>query len=151
MDWLPETTRGRRTGGWSEEITFDRATRAKLADEFLEMADRMREGSSPRGSALSMTWAGYLNKHHPGIQTIVRDYVRNKDDSVRQSLWEAVALPSEGTISMATDKIVREPLVVSPYAAQKKNWKENFAEAFAFYAEGKSLPPELVTILDDLR
>lgn len=132
-----------------ETTVFDRATRAKLADEMLEIADRVRAGASPHGSELSMQYAGYINQHRPGqVAPLMRQYVYGKEDSVRKDLWDAFAQPSEGDIVVPTKKVIREPIHVTPYGGTE--WTENFAEAFAYYVMGKDLHPEIAAIMDKL-
>lgn len=133
-----------------EEIVFDKPTRGKLADEFLSNAEKMRAGGKPRTSDLLGAWIKEL-QHRPQIrdaQALGRKFTYDKDDSVREALWEAIAIPSEGTIRTRTDKILRGPLAVTPYGA--KAWTENFAEAFAFYVMGKPLPEEIGAIMAKL-
>jgi hypothetical protein len=83
-------------------------------------------------------------KRRPEIRDVAalgKKFTWEKDDSVREKLHAALALPSEPTIQVRTNKVVRGPLAVTPYGA--KDWKENFAEAFAFYVMGKPLPAEI--------
>jgi len=133
-----------------EVVEFDKPTRAKLADEFLSNAEKMREGvKSPPVSDLLSDWIKAL-KARPEIRDIMslgKKFTWEKDDSVRDKLWAALALPSEPTVQVRTDKILREPLNVSEYA-KRTNWQENFAEAFAYYVMGKPLPAEIAAILD---
>ena len=134
-----------------EETLYDRATRAKVADELMGIADSMRvKKTPPKGSELAMRWAGYLNEHHVrDVRPVMQRYVFDHDDSARDALWSAWARPTEGDIRVRTDKVVREPIHVTPYG--KKSWKENFCEAFSLYVQGKALPPEVAEILSALR
>lgn len=130
-----------------EKIDFDKATRAKLADEFISNSEKIREGQKPPNSDLLGIWINEL-KRRPGIQDLVslgRKFTFEKDDSAKEPLWDLLALPGEPTISVMTDRILREPLVVSDYA-KRTNWMENFAEAFAFYVMGKPLPAEITDL-----
>jgi hypothetical protein len=134
-----------------ETVDFDKATREKLADEFISNSEKMREGGKPPTSDLLGTWITEL-KRRPEIREIIalgKKFTWEKDDSVREKLWSALALSSmPDVIAVQTDKKVRGPLAVTPYGG--KDWKENFAEAFAFYAMGKPLPPEIASIFDAL-
>lgn len=133
-----------------EAITFDKPTRAKLADEFISNAEKMRAGEKGvKVSDLLTDWIKELRRRPEvtAVTNLGKKFTWDKDDSVRDKLWAAVALPSEPTIEVRTDKILREPLSVSEYA-KRTNWKENWAEAFAFYVMGKPLPPEISAILD---
>ena len=134
-----------------KEISFDRATRAKLADELLEMAGGVREGKSPKISDLASHWVQYLNitSAFSKIQGLMRQYTQNKDDSKRKELWDAFAFPSAPTINVSTMEVERGPLHVTPYGA--KNGEENFAEAFAMYCMNKPLPSELSEIIETLK
>ena len=135
-----------------ETVDFDKATRAKLADEFISNSEQMRTGGRPPTSALLGDWIDEL-KRRPEVlrevSTLGKKFTWEKDDSVREKLWAALALPGEGTISVQTKKVLREPLMVSDYA-KRTNWTENFAEAFAFYVMGKPLPAEISAILDKI-
>ena len=54
--------------------------------------------------------------------------------------------------SWDTDKVLREPLFITPYAKSKAaQWDENFAEAFAHFVMNKPLPPEIQDIMEGLR
>jgi hypothetical protein len=75
------------------------------------------------------------------VASLGKKFTWEKDDSVKDKLHDALALPGEGTIKVRTSKILREPLAVTSYGA--KDWKENFAEAFAFFVMGKPLPAEI--------
>ena len=134
-----------------ETVDFDKATRGKMADEFIFNSEKMREGGRPPTSDLLGTWIVEL-KRRPEIREVIslgKKFTWEKDDSVREKLWLALALPSEsGVITVRTDKEIRGPLAVTPYGG--KDWKENFAEAFAFYVMGKPLPPEISAIFDRL-
>jgi len=134
-----------------ETVDFDKAIREKMADEFISNSEKMREGGRPPTSDLLGTWITEL-KRRPEIREVValgKKFTWEKDDSVREKLWAALSLSSEpGVITVRTDKMVRGPLAVTPYGG--KDWRENFAEAFAFYVMGKSIPPEISSILDSL-
>ena len=134
-----------------KETTFDHATRAKLADELLEMAGNVREGKAPKISDLASRWVQFLNisSDFHNIQTLMRRYTQDKDDSKRKELWNAFAWPSSSDISVPTMEVERGPLTVSPYGA--KNVEENFAEAFAMYCMGKPLPTEITEIMSSLK
>jgi hypothetical protein len=135
-----------------ETVDFDKPTRAKLADEFISNSEQMRTGGRPPTSALLGDWIDEL-KRRPEIlrevTTLGKKFTWEKDDSVKDKLWVALALPSELTITVRTDKVVREPLSVSSYG-KKGGWTENFAEAFAFYVMGKALPAEISAIMDNI-
>jgi len=137
-----------------EVLTLDKATRAKLADEFLTTSDNMRIGRREPSSNLLAQWTAYFTSgpkrtEMPRLQALVRRYVQDKDDSVRQELWDLLALPEESAvITLPTNIVVRGPLAVTPYGATKPT--ENFAEAFSYYVMGKSFHPELAAILDKL-
>lgn len=136
-----------------EVVEFDKATRAKLADEFISNAEKMRKNEKPPVSTLLGTWISEL-KNHPAqlreIQQLGRKFTYDEDDSVREKLWDALAIPNgPSVVQVRTNKVVREPLAVSDYA-KRTNWKENFAEAFAFYVMGKPLPAEITEIFDKL-
>lgn len=134
-----------------ETVDFDKATREKMADEFISNSEKMREGGRPPTSNLLGTWITEL-KRRPEIREVIalgKRFTWEKDDSVREALWSALALSSvSDVITVQTDKKVRGPLAVTPYGG--KDWKENFAEAFAFYVMGKPLPPEISSILEGL-
>lgn len=136
-----------------ETLEFDKIIRAKLADEFISNAEKMRKNEKPPVSELLGAWIGAL-KRQPEVlrevQMLARKFTWENDDSVREKLWGALAQPGgPPVVQVRTDKVIREPLAVSDYA-KRTNWKENFAEAFAFYVMGKPLPPEIAEIFDRL-
>jgi hypothetical protein len=135
-----------------ETVDFDKATRGKLADEFLTISEKMRMNEKLPVSALLGTWIDEL-KRRPEIRevtTLGKKFTWEKDDSVKDKLWEALAIPTgPSVIQVRTNKVVQEPLAVSEYA-KRTNWTENFAEAFAFYVMGKPLPPEISAIMGSL-
>lgn len=135
-----------------EFLEFDKPTRANLADEFISNAEAMREGARPPVSDLLGAWITELKKRPEAlreVQTLGKKFTYDKDDSVGEKLWEALALPNEGTIRNRTEKILRPPLAVTPYGA--KAWTENFAEAFALYVMGKPLPAEIAALMERLK
>jgi len=126
-----------------ETVDFDKALRVKMADEFISNAEVMRGGGRPPTSDLLGTWIEEL-KRRPEIRDVAalgKKFTWEKDDSVKDKLHAALSLPSEPTIQVRTSKEVRGPLAVTSYGA--KDWKENFAEAFAFFVMGKPLPVEI--------
>ena len=132
-----------------EQVTFDRALRAKMADEFLDLATQQRSGRRAPGSDLLTAWSGKIvSEKLERIRPIIQRYIQG-DDTLRDVLWEEYALPASPDVTLSTKKVVRGPLAVTEYG--KKSWRENFAEAFAHYVLGKSLPPEIATLMGDLR
>jgi hypothetical protein len=136
-----------------ENLEFDKTLRAHLADEFIAMADRMREGRPVQNSEILMQWTVYFTSGPSSVlanlQGLTRKYVSDKVDSARQDLWDAVALPEEsGILTVNTKKVIQEPLAVTSYGATKPT--ENFAEAFSHYVMGKPLHPEFAAILEAL-
>lgn len=133
-----------------ETVEFDKALRVKMADEFISNAILMRDGGRPPTSDLLGTWIDEL-KRRPEIREVAalgKKFTWDKDDLVKEKLHDALALPGEGTIQVRTNKVVREPLAVTSYGAT--NWKENFAEAFAFFVMGKPLPAEIGELFSKL-
>jgi len=133
-----------------EKIVFDKPTRAKLADEWMSIVKEHRQGKTPpKGSDLLQVWTREVKKYSKDIKEVGWKYVQG-DDSLEKPLWERIAIPAQPTIEVQTDKVVKEPLWVTPYAKSKADPNENFAEAFAFYVTGKALPPEVSAIMDRL-
>jgi hypothetical protein len=128
-----------------EVIHFDAKLRDQVADEVVDLAKTRALGHPlPKMSPELETWLrsvdGPLN-----IKRDMADYLAGKID---ESKLHATAKGSKDADVM-TDKVIREPLAVTPYGAT--NVRENFAEAFAHYVLGMDLAPEFVEILNDAR
>jgi len=132
-----------------ETVVFDKGTRSKLADEFIETAEAQIKGKKLPTSDLLNQYLKYLiHKNGPKLRDLSQDFLKDPNEANRKPLWIGVALPTEKDVIIQTDKIIRDPIAVTPYG--KKNWKENFAEAFAHYMLGMPLPQEVASIMEKL-
>jgi len=132
-----------------ETLVFDRGTRAKLADEFLEIAEAKLAGKSQTQSKLLSQYLDVLlRKNGPKLRDLSQAFLKDASEINRKTMWEGFALPSSEDLKVVTDKVLREPIAVTPYGA--KNWRENFAEAFAHYVLGMPLVPEVAAIMEKL-
>jgi len=149
--------KGQRDAFWAlsvnpvyDTIVFDKVTRAKLADEFLAIAEAQAQGKKVIQSDLLTRYLKYLiHKNGPKLRDLSQEFLKDPSETNRKALRDGMALSSEADITIRTDKIIREPIAVTPYA--KKGWLENFAEAFSLYMLGESLPPEVTEIMKELR
>lgn len=131
-----------------QDIEFDAPTRKKLADELVYLLEQTRSGAkASSGSDLLGHWLKEVTQRPGGHQVgqMSKQFTWDQDDTVKEKLWSAVALPTEPTVRIQTDQVIKPPLAVTPYG--QKSSSENFAEAFALYVMGKPLPDEIAVIM----
>jgi hypothetical protein len=134
-----------------ETIILDKTTREKLADEFLEIANaQLQNKKRVQSDLLRQFLEDRIKKDLNTMREASQAYLANPDKRNELTLRKFIALPQVDRYSIVTDKIVHGPIHVTPYAA-KKGWKENFAEAFAYYILGKALPLEITAIMEKLQ
>jgi len=128
-----------------ESIEFDAKLREQMADEFLALSLARMKGQSLTQSPLLLQWLNH--RMHEDFRTL-RDLSQRllQGEDVERDLRAAIKGPKD--VTLRTDKVVRDPVAVTPYG--RKNWQENFCEAFALYVSGSQLPPSVTTILDEL-
>jgi len=132
-----------------EVLKFDKALRGKLADEFLGIMHERMAGRNQDPSDLLMQWLDYRGKAWMrATHTIAQEAMTGDEASEKKLRAEVIGEGNE--VEVTTGKVVREPLYVTPYAAQKGSLSENFAEAFAHYVLGKKLHPEIAAIMAGL-
>jgi hypothetical protein len=130
-----------------ETVSFDMATRGRLADEFVELA---KSKERRKGSDLLHQWLDYRMKSDLALLRQRSLAVSlGEGEAAERALWDAVVwTDGPANVEVSTDKIIREPLAVTAYG--KKSPEENFAEAFSFYVRGELLAPEISAVMERL-
>ena len=135
-----------------ETVDFDKPTRAKLADEWVANAKLMQAGAkgNKQSNLLTLWIDERMRTDLAPLRAAARRLVYDKDNSVEKEVWDLIAFPSgPSVVTVRTEKVLRGPIAITPYGGQK-GWRENFAEAFAFYVMGRDLPAEIAAIMSAL-
>lgn len=128
-----------------ETIEYDTKLREQMADEFINITLARMKGQNHTQSPLLLQWLNHrMEKDFQSLRNLSQRLLQGED--VEQELRLAIKGPKD--VTLKTDKVLREPIAVTPYG--RKSWKENFSEAFALYVRGSPLPPTVAVILDDL-
>jgi hypothetical protein len=127
-----------------EVIHYDAKLRKQCADEVVSIATARLLGKPvPKMSSVLEAWLKSPNGP-TNIRKVMQDFLNYIVDEKKV---HAEAMGSKD-VDVMTDKVLHEPLQVTPYGG--KNVTENFAEAFAHYVLGMKMQPEFVTILEKL-
>lgn len=129
------------------ETVFDKELREKIATEYLDVAKAKRDRKAhPDASDLLLTWLEHVSgtPEWSVAQKLGVRFVKGED--VERELRKAVVGTKDFTVR--TKEVVRTPELVTKYGG--KSWMENFAEAFAHYAQGLALPPGVGAIMEAL-
>jgi len=126
-----------------EKVLFDAKLRESIADEVVAMAKARALGKPvPSMSSSLETWLRSVNGMD--VKKLVGDFLAGR---IEEKALHDGAKGSKD-VEVQTDKVIREPLAVTPYGGTK--YTENFAEAFAHYVLGMSMQPEFVEIMAEL-
>lgn len=132
-----------------EEVVLTPAEKKALTQEYIKAVQAAKAG---RKQPMSPALEGYLIRISKQDQ-VGFDILRGAATQVFQGKADIRDLEVKfleiAPSSWSTDKVVREPLFVTPYAKSKRaDWGENFAEAFAHFVMGKPLAAELQAIME---
>jgi hypothetical protein len=133
-----------------EVLEFPPPKKEELAREMIEQVHAWQAGKKVPLSPDMDRYMRHINQDS-GAREELREYAQAAlKGGTKEEKLLTEAFVRLGPDEIKTDKVIRSPLAVTPYAAQK-GWTENFAESFAFYVMGKTLPPEIQAIMEGLK
>lgn len=129
-----------------ETVTVDRGDLAAFADELVTIAVARRDGKP-------------MPEWSEGLEQLMRFGPNDLVKPIRRTMAEVAAgrvepesvrqlLDGQASVTYKTDKVLQEPVPVTPYGGTKL--LENFAEAFAHTVLGMDMPPGYAEIMAKL-
>jgi hypothetical protein len=123
-----------------EAVLYDGKLRAAVADEAVGVAKARKEGKPFLGLSPELErWA-----KHQDLKKAMGAFMVGKINEAKLH----AEIKGTKDVEILTDKLLHEPLSVTPYGATSP--KENFAEAFAHYVLGMNMPPAFQELFGQL-
>lgn len=149
--WSNKSQRARfmelSTASEYESIDFNSKLRKQLTEEFLESLHDRAAGRPVKAPSYSLSQL--LKERMADDLAAMRSLsVKAIQGDSKAEVELAALVEGSRDLTVKTDKIIRGPLLVTSYGA--KSWVENFAEAFAHLVLGKTLPPEIAEVMNQL-